>query len=101
LEGFAGGLGEQALDIGVGDAELLADLNVVGELVLRLLEPADLQDGELAQARVELALEADEVADSVERPRHVGRVDHQLVQVGVALQHVAIFGRDLIGFEVR
>src|ERR1700730_5248510 len=48
------GLGEQALDVLVGDAELLADLDVMGELVLRALHPADLQDRQLGQARMEL-----------------------------------------------
>src|SRR6185437_8596695 len=66
LRRLALGLGYQALDVLVGDAELLADLHVMGEFVLRLLHPADLQDGEFAQARIELALEADEVADAVE-----------------------------------
>src|SRR5437899_10997686 len=101
LGGLALGLEEQALDVLVGDAEFLADLHMVGELVLRLLQPTDLKNRELAQARIKLALEADEVADAVERLRHVGRVDQQLVQVGVALEHVAILGRDLVGFEVR
>src|SRR5262245_23493742 len=80
------GLGHQALDVLVGDAEILADLDVMGELVLRALHPADLQDGELAQAWIELAAEADEAADAVERFGHVRRVDQELVQVGVALE---------------
>ena len=95
------GFGHQTLDVLVGDAEILADLDVMRELVLRALHPTDLQDGELAQARIELALEADETADAVEGLGHVGRVDQQLVQVGVALEHVAVLGRDLVGFEVR
>src|SRR6266851_2345598 len=100
LGGLAFGLGEQPLDVLVGDAEFLADLDVMGEFVLRALHPADLQDGELAQARVELALEADEAAHAIEGPCHVGRVDQQFVQVGVALQHVAVLGSDLVGFEI-
>jgi len=62
LLGLPSVFGEQALDVLVGDAELLADLDVMGELVLRALHPADLQDRQLAQARIELALEADEAA---------------------------------------
>src|SRR5262245_62006908 len=94
------GLGHQTPDVLVGDAEILADLDVMGELVLRALHPAHLQNRELSQARIELALEADEAADAVERLGHVGRVDQQLVQVGVALEHVAVLGRDLVGFGV-
>src|ERR1700722_16793612 len=100
LAGLAFGLGEQAFYVLVGDAEFLADLDVMGELVLRALHPADLQDRQLAQPRVELALEADEAAHAVEGARHVGRVDQQFVQVGVALQHVAVLGSDLVGFEI-
>src|SRR6266851_1651967 len=47
---LAFGLGEQVLDVLVGDTEFLADLDVMGELVFRALQPADLQDRELAQA---------------------------------------------------
>ena len=72
----------------------------MGEFVFRLLHPADLQDRKLAQPRIELALEADVAADAVEGARHVRRVDQQLVQIGVALEHVAIFGRDLVGLEI-
>src|SRR6478752_6823508 len=54
----------------------------------------------IAQARVQLALEADVAADAAEGARHVGRVDQELVQVGVALEHVAIFGCDLVGLEI-
>ena len=87
-------------DILVGDAELLADLHVMGEFILRLFHPADLEDRKLPQPRVELAPEADVAADPVEGPRHLRRVDQQLVQVRVALEHVAIFGRDLVGLEI-
>src|SRR5665213_484456 len=87
-------------EFGVGDAEFLADLHMMSEFIFRLLHPADLQDRELAQPRVELALEADVAADAAEGARHVGRVDQQLVQIGVALEHVAIFGCDLIGLEI-
>jgi hypothetical protein len=62
--------------------------------------PIFTEDGELAEARIELALEADIAADAVEGARHLGRVDQQLVQIGVALEHVAIFGRDLVGLEI-
>src|SRR5580704_8768068 len=48
LRRFAFGLGHHRLDVLVGDAELLADLHVMGELVFRFLQPADLQDRELA-----------------------------------------------------
>ena len=94
------GLGHQPLDILVGDAEFLADLDVMGEFIFRLLHPADLQDGEFAQPGVEFALEADIAADAAEGPRHVRRVDQKLVQIGVALEQVAIFGRDLVGLEI-
>src|SRR5580704_12416330 len=94
------GLDHHRRDVLVGDAELLADLHVMGELIFRLLQPADLEDGELAQAWVELALEADVTADAAERARHVGRVDQQLVQIGVAFEHVAIFGRDIVRLEI-
>src|SRR6202163_2263332 len=97
---FVIGLGHQTSDILVGDAELLADLHVMGEFVFRFLHPADLQDRELAQPRIEFALEADVAADAVEGARHVGRVDQELVQVGVALEHVAVFGRDLVGLKI-
>src|SRR5229473_4903636 len=100
LRRLAVGLGNHASDILAGDAELLADLHVMGEFVFRLLQPAHLKDGEFAQARVELALEADVAADSIEGARHVGRVDQELVQVGVALEHVAIFRRDLVGLKI-
>ncbi len=59
LRRLARGLRHQAGDVLVGDAEFLADLHVMGELVFRFLQPADLEDRELAQARVERALEAD------------------------------------------
>src|SRR6266404_2713069 len=94
------GLRHHVADILVGDAELLADLDVMGEFVLRLLHPAHLKNREFTQARVELALEADVGADAAEGARHVGRIDQELVQVGVALEDVAIFGRDLIGLEI-
>src|SRR6185312_1278977 len=94
------GLNHHRGDVLVGDAELLADLHVMRELIFGLLQPADLEDRELAQARIELALEADVAADAVEGARHVRRVDEQLVQVGVALEHVAIFGRNLVRLEV-
>src|SRR5882757_3904878 len=100
LRRLAFGFRDQALDVLVGDAELLADLHMVGEFVFGFLQPAALQDRELAQLRVELALEADVAADAIEGARHVRRVDQELVQIGVALEHVAIFGRDLVGFEV-
>ena len=98
--GLALGLRHHALDIGVGDAEFLADLHMMGEFIFRLLHPADLENRKFAQPRVELALEADVAADTGEGARHVGRVDQQLVQIGVALQHVAVFGRDLVGLEI-
>src|SRR5262245_38915071 len=50
---LARGLGHQALDVLVGNAEVLADLDVMSELVFRALQPADLQDGKLAQPRIE------------------------------------------------
>src|SRR5256885_51646 len=100
LRGFALGLGQQAFDIFIGNAEFLADLHVMGELIFRFLHPADLEDREFTQARIELAVEADVAADAVEGTRHVGRVYQQLVQVGVALEHVAVFGGDLVGFEI-
>src|SRR5229473_650375 len=94
------GLRHHVADILVGDPELLADLHVMGEFVLRPLHPAHLKDREFTQARIELALEADIAADAAEGARHVGRVDQELVQVGVTLEHVAIFGGDLIGLEI-
>jgi hypothetical protein len=100
LRGLAVGLGHHAFDILIGDAEFPTDLHVVGELVFGFLHPADLQDRQFAQARVELAVEADVAADAVEGAGHVGRVHQQLVQVGVALEHVAVFGGDLVGFEI-
>src|ERR1700730_6380233 len=100
LGGLALGLGYQAPYILIGDAKLLADLHMMGEFVFRFLQPAHLKDRKFAQARVEFALEADVAADAVEGTRHVGRVDQELVQVGVALEHVAIFGRDLVGFKI-
>src|SRR3977135_219366 len=59
LERLPSGFGKKALDVLVSDAEFLADLHVMGEFVLRLLHPADLQDGQLAQPRIERALVAD------------------------------------------
>src|SRR4030095_4980373 len=50
--------------------------------------------------RIELVVEADVAADAVEGAGHVGRVHQQLVQIGVALEHVAVFGGDLVGFEI-
>ena len=73
---------------------------MMGEFIFRFLQPADLKDRQLAQPRVELALMPDIAADAAEGARHVGRVDQELVQVGVALEHVAIFGRDLIDLEI-
>src|SRR4029079_3275420 len=55
IGGFALGLGHHRLDVVVGDAEFLADLHVMGEFILRLLQPADLQDREFTQARIEFA----------------------------------------------
>src|ERR1700756_2025499 len=100
LRFLALGLRHHPGNVVVGDAESPADLHMMGELIFRLLQPADLQDGKLAQPRIELALEADVTADAVEGARHVGRIDQQLVQVGVAPQHVAIVGRDLVGLEI-
>src|SRR6266851_3219090 len=100
LGGLALGLGYQAPYSLIGDAKLLADLHMMGEFVFRFLQPAHLKDSKFAQARVEFALEADVAADAVEGTRHVGRVDQELVQVGVALEHVAIFGRDLVGLKI-
>src|SRR5262252_4850796 len=73
---------------------------MMSELVFRFLEPTDLEDRKLAQPRIKLALEADIAAEAAEGARHVGRIDQQLVQIGVALEHVAIFGRDLVGLEI-
>ncbi len=39
-------------------------------------------------------------ADAVEGARHLRRVHQQLVQIGVAREHVAILGRDLVGLEI-
>jgi hypothetical protein len=72
----------------------------MGEFVFGLLHPADLEDRQLPQARVELAVEPDIAADAVEGAGHVGRVDQELVQIGIALEHVAVFGGDLVGFEI-
>jgi hypothetical protein len=47
------GLRDHAADVVVGDAEVAADLDVVGIFVLRAGEVADLEDGQFAQARVE------------------------------------------------
>src|SRR5229473_4073514 len=69
------GLRHHVADILVGDPELLADLHVMGEFVLRPLHPAHLKDREFTQAWIELALEADIAADAAEGARHVGRVD--------------------------
>src|SRR5581483_1477500 len=57
------GLDHQRSDVLIGNAELLADLHMMGELVFRFLQPADLQDRELAQPRIELALVADITAE--------------------------------------
>ena len=73
---------------------------MMGELVFGSLDPADLQDRQFAQPRIELAFEADEVADTVESSGHVRRVDQQLVQIRIALEHVAIFRRDLVGLQI-
>ena len=94
------GLDHHRRDILVGDAKLLADLHVMGELIFRLLQPADLENGELAQARIELALVPDIAAKPGKGAGHVGRVDEQLVEIGVALEHVAIFGCDIVRLEV-
>src|SRR5216684_2181041 len=94
------GLRHHVADILVGDAVLLADLHVMGEFVFRLLHPAHLKNRKFTQARVKLALEADVAADAAEGARHVGRIDQELVQVGVALEHVAIFGSDPVGLEI-
>ena len=55
----AGGLLADGADVVVGDAELAADLDVMGVFVRRLRQIADLQDRKLAQPRIELALVAD------------------------------------------
>src|ERR1700730_17216065 len=39
-------------------------------------------------------------ADAAEGQRHVGRVDQKLVQIGVALEQVAIFGNDLLCLQI-
>ena len=70
------GLGHHGDDVVVGDAEFLADLDVMGEFVFGFFHPADLEDREFTQPWVELALVADVAAQAAEGARHVGRV-HQ------------------------
>src|SRR5262249_39860028 len=72
----------------------------MGEFVFRALEPTHLKDRQLSKPRIEPALETDVAADAIERARHIGRIDQQLMQIGIALEHVAIFGRDLVGLEI-
>src|SRR5437660_1456158 len=81
-------------------AKVLAYLHVMGEFVFRALEPTHLKDRQLAEPRIELAFETDVAADAIERAGHIGRIDQQLVQIGIALEHVAIFGRDLVGLQI-
>jgi hypothetical protein len=73
---------------------------MVGEFIFRFFHPADLENRKFAQPGIELASEADLAADAVEGARHFRRVDQHLVQVGVAFQHVTIFGGDLIGLQI-
>src|SRR5262249_42886251 len=86
------GLGDQGADIGVTDAEVATDLDVVRPLVRLARQISDLQDGKLAQARVESALEADELAETAEGTRGVGAVHQRLEQGDVARKQILMLG---------
>jgi hypothetical protein len=54
-----------------------------------------LQDGHLAQPRVEPALEADERGERTEGARAVGAVHERAHQIDVASQQVLVFRRQV------
>src|SRR5262249_19296427 len=85
---------------GVGHAELPADLDVVRPFVRRAGQAPDHQDGELAQARVELALEADETAEPAEGPQSVWAVRQRTEDVGIARQQVLVVRRQVLLVEI-
>jgi hypothetical protein len=93
-------VGDRA-DVVVADAEVAADLHMMGILVRRPREIADLQDGHLAQARIEPAPVANEVAEPVEGARAVRAVRQQAMEIDVALQEILVLGRKVRAVEVR
>src|SRR5690348_14150584 len=60
---------DHGADVGVGDAELAADLDVVRVFVGRTREIADLEDGQLTQSWIEPTLVPNELAETEEGSR--------------------------------
>ena len=96
MDGLAVGLVDQRTNVVGDDAEVVADLDVVRPLVGRAGEPADLQDGELAQPRIERAAEADVGAELPEGLECAGAVNESFVQIDVAVEQVLVLGREII-----
>jgi hypothetical protein len=79
-------LRNQGMDIVVRHAEVAADLDVMRPLIGRASEIAHLQDGKLAQARIEPALEADELTKPTEGTQAVRAVGKRTMQRDVPRQ---------------
>ena len=81
-----------SLQVAFRDAEVAADLDVVREFIGRARQIADLQDGHLAQARVEAALVANILPDPLQPPRRTRAVNEGAEEIDVAREQVLVFG---------
>ena len=88
-------LGGDGADVIVADAEIVADLDVMGILVGRSGNIADLKDGELAQPRIELGAVADVVADPAPAARGARTVDQSPKQIDRPVEQILMLGRQI------
>src|SRR6266852_5222465 len=86
-------------DVVIADAEIAPDLDVVGIFVRRAREIAHLQNGHLAQPRVEAALTADEVPEHAESARAVRTMHQGAIKIDVARKKIPEFGIDVRSIE--
>ena len=100
IGGAALRLGGDGADVVVADAEIVADLDVMGILVGRSGNIADLKDGELAQPRIELGTVADVVADAAPAARGARTVDQSAKQIDRAVEQILMLGRQIRAIEI-
>jgi hypothetical protein len=93
IAGAAFRLGGNGADVVVADAEIVADLDVMGILVGRARQVADLKDGELAQPWIELGAVADVVADPAPAARGARTVDQSPKQIDRPVEQILMLRR--------
>jgi hypothetical protein len=91
--GTAFRLGGDGADVVVADAEIVADLDVMGIFVGRSGDIADLKDRELAQPRIELGAVPDLMADPAPAARGARTVDQGPKQIDRPVEQILMLGR--------